>query len=284
MSLGSTPRRLAIVSRVRASAPKTMRRRRIETAMIVALASFATVTSTLAVNAKPTIVLVHGAFAESSSWDGVIADLNDDGYPVVAVANPLRSVAGDAAYVAAVVKAIRGPVILVGHSYAGTVISVAATGAANVKGLVYVDAFAPDVGESSLQLTGKFPGSSLGPTLGTPVNLPGGGQDLYIQPDLYRAQFAADVPGDQARLMAAGQRPIVQAALSEKSTSAAWKSIPSWSIYGAADRNIPPQTLMFMAKRAHARKIVAIPGGSHVVMVSHPREVTALIETAASPR
>jgi pimeloyl-ACP methyl ester carboxylesterase len=234
-----------------------------------------------AADAKPTIVLVHGAFAESASWNGVAADLIKDGYVVVAAANPLRSVAGDAAYVAAVVKSIKGPVILVGHSYGGAVISAAASATPNVKGLVYVSAFAPEPGESSLSLSGKFPGSTLGPALAAPVDLPDGGKDLYIQQDKFPHQFAADVPAGEAGAMAATQRPVTQGALGEPSVTAAWKTIPSWSIYGAADLNIPPAALAFMAQRAHAKKTVVVAGASHVVMVSHPREVADLIEEAA---
>ena len=238
-------------------------------------------TSAQASDPKPTIVLVHGAFADSSSWNGVIAELTRDGYPVVAVANPLRSLAGDAAYVANVVKGVKGPVVLVGHSYAGAVISVAADGAPNVKSLVFVDAFEPELGETSLELTGRYPGSTLGPTLAPPVNLPGGGQDLYVQQDRFPAQFAADLPEAQARVMAAEQRPVTQGALTEGAGAAAWKSIPSWSIYGTADVNIPPAALVFMAERAHARETIAVPGASHMVMLSHPAEVTRLIEDAA---
>jgi pimeloyl-ACP methyl ester carboxylesterase len=193
-----------------------------------------------AAGARATIVLVHGAFAESSSWNGVIADLTRDGYPVVAVANPLRSLAGDAIYVATVVKSVKGPVVLVGHSYAGSIVTVAAADASNVKALVYVDAFEPEVGETSLGLTGKFPGSTLGPALAAPIDLPGGGQDLYVRDDRFAAQFAADIPAAQARLMAAEQRPVTQAALVEPASAAAWHSIQSWSIWGSADRNIRP--------------------------------------------
>ena len=235
-------------------------------------------------NVKPTIVLVHGAFAESASWNGVVANLTRDGYPVIAAANPLRSLAGDAAQVASVVRSVKGPVVLVGHSYAGAVISVAADQQPNVKALVYVSAFAPDVGESSLELTGRLPGSSLGPTLAAPVDLPNGGQDLYIQQDKFPAQFAADIPTSDARLMAAAQRPVTQAALADRASRAAWKTIPSWSIYGTADRNIPPATLASMAERAQARKTVAVAGASHLVMVSHPGEVAALIEEAATAK
>lgn len=233
---------------------------------------------------KPTVVLVHGAFADSSSWNGVIQRLHAKGYTVVAAANELRSVASDATSVNSLVKSIHGPVVLVGHSYGGSVISEAASGLDNVKALVYVAAFAPEVGESAGELAGRFPGSSLGPTLAPPVALANGGKDLYIQQDKFHAQFAADVPAAQASLMAAGQRPITDAALHEASTSAAWKSIPSWFVYGTADLNIPPAAQAFMAERAHSRKTVVVKGASHVVMVSHPAEVAALIEQAAQAK
>lgn len=233
---------------------------------------------------KPTIVLVHGAFADSSSWNGVIEKLHTKGYTVVAAANELRGVAGDAASVNSLVKSIHGPVVLVGHSYGGSVISEAASGLDNVKALVYVAAFAPEVGESAGELAGRFPGSSLGPTLAPPVALPDGGKDLYIEQGKFPAQFAADVPASQAALMATGQRPITDAALHEASTSAAWKTIPSWFVYGTADLNIPPAAQAFMAERAHARKTEVIKGASHVVMVSHPAEVAALIEQAAQAK
>lgn len=234
--------------------------------------------------AKPTVVLVHGAFADSSSWNGVIAILERDGYQVVAAANPLRGVRADADAVADVVKSVEGPVVLVGHSYGGSVISEAAEGRANVKALVYVAAFAPEAGETAIGLTGKFPGSTLGGALSPPVKLTSGGNDLYIQQPRFPAQFAADVPVAQARLMAAGQRPIAEAALSEASTAPAWKSVPSWFIYGSKDKNIPPAALSFMAERAKSRKTVEIKGASHVVMVSHARAVAGLIETAANAR
>lgn len=233
---------------------------------------------------KATVVLVHGAFADSSSWNGVIQRLHAKGYTVVAAANELRSVKSDAAEVASVLRSIHGPVVLVGHSYGGSVISAAASGLDNVKALVYVAAFAPDVGESAGELAGRFPGSSLGPALSPPVALASGGNDLYIQQDKFRAQFAADVPAAQAQLMAVGQRPITDIALHETSTSAAWKTIPSWFVYGSADLNIPPAAQAFMAERAHSRKTVVIKGASHVVMVSHPAEVAALIEQAAQAK
>lgn len=233
--------------------------------------------------AKPTIILVHGAFADSSSWNGVIARLARDGYRVVAAANPLRGVRSDATAVRDLVKSVQGEVVLVGHSYGGSVISEAAQGPGNVKALVFVSAFAPDAGETALGLTGRFPGSTLGGALAPPVPLGPGGADLYIRQERFHRQFAADVPAAQARLMAAGQRPIAEAALGETSSAPAWKSLPSWFIYGDGDRNIPPAAMAFMADRAHARATVVIKGGSHVVMVSKPAAVAQLIERAAAP-
>ena len=231
---------------------------------------------------RPTIVFVHGAFAESSSWDGVVRRLQSKNYRVIAAANPLRGVRSDADAVAAVVDSVKGPVVLVGHSYGGSVISEAALGKINVKALVYVAAFAPEAGETAIGLTGQFPGSTLGPTLDAGVPLAGGGKDLYIKQDLFRDQFAADVPLAAARLMAAAQRPIADAALGEASTAPAWKSIPSYFVYGSADKNIPPAALAFMAERAHSVKTVVVAGGSHVVMVSKPDVVADLIVQAAA--
>lgn len=230
---------------------------------------------------KPTVILVHGAFADSSGWGGVIAQLEKDGYPVIAAANPLRSVAGDAESVASVIRSIPGRVILVGHSYGGIVITEAAKGNPNVKALVYVAGFLPETGESALALSAKFPGSTLGDAL-APVSLPDGGTDLYIQPAKFHAQFAADVPEAQATLMAATQRPVTQAALTDAAGAATWKTLPTYVIYGADDRNIPVATMKFMADRAHARKTVGIEHGSHALMVSHPAEVSSLIEEAAA--
>lgn len=232
---------------------------------------------------KPTIILVHGAFAESSSWDEVVARLGRDGFRVIAAANPLRGVASDGAAISRIVKSIQGPVVLVGHSYGGPVITEAAAGNENVSALVYVAAFAPDVGESSSSLSGKFPGSTLESSL-TTVPLPGGDKDLYIQPEKFHAQFAADVPAAKAALMAISQRPIALSALGEPSRIASWKALPSYAIYGSADRNIPAAVMKFMAQRAGARDTVAIAGASHAVMVSHPAEVAAMIEEAANAK
>ncbi|MDI1296887.1 MAG: alpha/beta hydrolase [bacterium] len=233
---------------------------------------------------RPTIVLVHGAFAESGSWNGVIQQLRTDGYTVVAASNPLRSVRSDAASVASLVKSLGKPVVLVGHSYGGAVITDAAVQASNVRSLVYVGAFAPDTGETSAGLSGMFPGSTLGATLAPPVTLPDGNKDLYIRSDAFPEQFAADIPAPEAALMAATQRPIAEAALNEATVSPAWKSLPSWFIYGSADRNIPAAVQAFMAKRAGSKKTIVVPGASHVVMTSNPGAVAELIEEAATAR
>jgi pimeloyl-ACP methyl ester carboxylesterase len=250
-----------------------------------ALAATALASATaFAQTGKPTIVLVHGAFAESSSWNKVVKILQKDGYPVVAAANPLRSVKGDADYVSNLVASIPTPVVLVGHSYGGSVISEAANGNANVKALVYVAAFAPEAGETALGLSGKFPGSTLGPTLAAPVALTGGGKDLYIQQDKFPKQFASDVSLAEAKLMAATQRPVTEVAVHEASGTPAWKTLPSWFIYGDQDKNIPPQALAFMAERAHSKQTVVVKGASHVVMVSRPEPVAKLIERAAAAK
>ncbi|TFV34032.1 alpha/beta hydrolase [Streptomyces sp. T1317-0309] len=230
----------------------------------------------------PTIVLVHGAFADSSSWNGVVERLQRAGYPVIAAANPLRGLADDAAYVASVLEGVQGPVVLAGHSYGGAVISEAAVGRSQVKALVYIAAFTPDEGESALELSGRFPGSTLGAAL-TPVPfpLPGGGTgtDLYIEPAKFHDQFAADVPEQVTALMAATQRPVAASALEEKANAVAWKTIPSFSLIATEDYNIPPAAQQFMAQRAHARTVEV--KASHAVAVSRPDAVARLIEQAA---
>ncbi|WP_338704215.1 alpha/beta hydrolase (plasmid) [Streptomyces sp. Q6] len=233
-------------------------------------------------HAKPTVVLEHGAFADGSSWNGVISRLKADGYPVVAAANPLRGPASDAAALRSVLDHIKGPKIVVGHSYGGNVISEAATNDSDVKALVYVAAFLPAPGESALELTNKYPGSTLPDTLDPVTYQQTDGStvtDLYIQQDKFRHQFAADVPAKQAALMAAEQRPIAQSALEEKATTAAWKTIPSWDIITTEDLNIPPVVQRYMAKRAHAHTTEV--AASHSVAVSHPRLVADVIERAA---
>jgi pimeloyl-ACP methyl ester carboxylesterase len=231
---------------------------------------------------KATIVLVHGALAGSSSWDGTISKLQADGYTVIAAPDPLRSLKSDSDYVSGIVKNVRGPVVLVGHSYGGSIITNAASGADNVKALVYVAAYAPDAGESAFDLTGKFPGSILPGALATPIALADGAHDLYVQQDKFRAVFAADVPKKQAKVMAATQRPVTDAALKDASGAPAWKNIPSWFVYGSIDKVIPPAAHAFMAQRAGAKEIIVLRGASHVVMISHPSVVANLIEKAAA--
>ncbi|MFI9113726.1 alpha/beta fold hydrolase [Streptomyces venezuelae] len=231
---------------------------------------------------RPTIVLVHGAFADASSWSGTIRRLQHAGYPVLAPANPLRGLAADTAYLRSVLAAVDGPVVLVGHSYGGAVISGAAVGNSRVKALVYIAAFTPDKGESAADLAAKFPGS----TLGDAVNpqsypLPGGGTgtELVIERANFHGQFAADVPVSDAAVMAATQRPVATAALEEKAGAAAWKTIPSWALIATADKNIPPTAERWMARRAgsHITEVDA----SHAVAVSRPAVVTHVILAAA---
>ena len=250
--------------------------------LLSAMATYALPASAASSPTLPTIVLVHGAFAGSSSWNGVVARLLAKGYPVIAAANPLRGVRVDSAYLASILDSIPGPVVLVGHSYGGVIITNAATGKSNVKALVYVAGFATAEGESAGALNGRFPGSTLGPTLAPPTALSDGNKDLYILQAKFHDQFAADVPARDSALMAATQRPVVAAAFDELTGPPAWKSIPSWFIYGSSDKNIPPVLQPFMAGRASAKGIVKVIGASHVVMVSHPDQVTKLIEQAAT--
>ena len=231
---------------------------------------------------NPTIVLVHGAFAESSSWDDVVAPLLDAGHRVVAQACGLRGLASDAAAVSDLVRSIDGPVLLVGHSYGGAVITGVAADAGQVVGLVYVAGFALLPGESCADASALVPGGTLGDTV-TTVALSDGGVDLYIAPDRYHDQFAADLPEEKTRLMAVSQRPATQASLAEPSGDAPlWRSAPSWFVFGDQDRNIPVGAHRIMAERAGARRVLEIAGASHVVGMSHPAETVAMIEEAAA--
>jgi len=233
----------------------------------------------------PTIVLVHGAFAESSSWDGVIDVLLEAGHPVIAAANPLRRPATDAAAVADVVRAVDGPVVLAAHSYGGAVISNVPADAGEIVGLVYVDAFAPAPGESCFALAGKFPGSMLGETTLRPVPRSDGATDLFIVRDRFHELFCADVPAPQSARMAVTQRPATQEGLVEPSGERSlWKDVPSWFMVGEDDRIIPPALQHYMAERAEAHQTVEVPGASHAITVSHPTETAQLIlEAATSP-
>jgi pimeloyl-ACP methyl ester carboxylesterase len=233
---------------------------------------------------KPTIVLVHGAFAESSSWDRVIDPLLDAGHPVIAAANPLHGLASDAAAVADVVRAVDGPVVLAAHSYGGAVITGVPADAGEIVGLVYACAFAPEPGESAFSLAGMFPGSTLGDAL-RPVPRSDGTTDLYITTERFHEQFCADVPAPQAARMAATQRPVTQEALTEPSGDRPlWREVPSRFVIGEDDRNIPAALQHYMAERAGAHRTLEIPGASHAITVSHPGATAELIlEAAAMP-
>jgi pimeloyl-ACP methyl ester carboxylesterase len=233
--------------------------------------------------AKPTIVLVHGANADSSSWSEVILRLQRRGYPVIAFANPLRSLSGDVAALRDLLATVPGPVVLVAHSYGGMIISVAADGNPNVKSLVVVDGHLPLPGETAAELTNKFPGSQFGAALvARPITLPGGGTgtDLYVDPAKYRALFTGPrISEARARMLAAIQRPVAEAALTEPATAAAWRTIPTWNVIGTKDVAIPRVTQLFMARRAGAH-ITEIPA-PHVGMLTFPGPITRVIEAAA---
>ncbi|WP_432985904.1 alpha/beta fold hydrolase [Dactylosporangium sp. CA-233914] len=226
--------------------------------------------------AKPTVVLVHGAWAGTSSWSGEVERLQRAGYPVRAYANPLQGLTGDAAGLSRFLGTIKGPVVLAGHSYGGAVITNAAADAPNVKQLVYVDAAAPAVGETTGRLSGA--GSALG---GDPATLYDTvGSDLYLKEPVFLDAFGPDLPKASARVLWAGQRPAAMAAFTTPSRAAAWQRIPSWYVIGSADRIITPESQAAMAKRAHA-KVRTVPGGSHLTLVSHPGPVTEQILAAA---
>ena len=233
---------------------------------------------------KPTIILVHGAFAESASWNGVIQRLQAKSLQVIAAANPLRSVAGDAAYLRDVIAAVGKPVVLVGHSYGGFVITEAAAGNESVVGLVYVCGFAPDHGESAFALAARFPGSTLGQTTANAYPVSTGGNDLAIRQEIFHRIFAPDVPAAQAALMSATQRPATDAALTAPlaTDSPAWKTTPSWFVFGEKDLIIPAELHRFMAKRANANGTREIAGASHALNVSEPDAVVASILEAVS--
>jgi pimeloyl-ACP methyl ester carboxylesterase len=232
----------------------------------------------------PTIVLVHGAFAESASWDRVIGSLESGGHDVIAAANPLRGLASDAAAVSDLVRTIDGPVVLVAHSYGGAVISNVDADAGEIAGLVYVNGFAPQPGENCFQLAGMFPGSMLGEETARPVSRSDGTTDLYIAADRFHDIFCQDVPAPEAALMAATQRPAAQEALVEPSGERPlWKDVPSWFLIGEEDRIIPPALQRFMADRAGARRTVELAGASHAALVSEPDATARLIVEAAAP-
>jgi pimeloyl-ACP methyl ester carboxylesterase len=226
--------------------------------------------------AKPAIVLVHGAFADASGWAKVILALEKDGYFVTAVQNPLTSLADDVATTKRVVDAQNGPVVLVGHSYGGGVITGAAAGNPNVKGLVYVAAFAPEAGEPLGAYGDRYP-NDLGAAL-----KPDSAGFLYIDRARFHELFAADVPAADARVMAATQKPLNSKVFGESVGTATWKTIPTWYVVAQDDKAINPDLERFYAKRANAKTTEV--KSSHVAFISHPDVVVRVIEQAAGAR
>lgn len=241
-----------------------------------------TTRASFANGSTPTALLVHGAFADASSWAGVIAELQSAGVPVSAPANPLRGLASDSAYIKSIVADIDGPVLLVGHSYGGAIITQVGEQAGNVVGLVYVAAFAPAEGESLLDITGRYPDSLL-PSALRPASFgssdAGPRTELYITTERFAAVFAADVPASVTAVSAVAQRPAAAAAFEEKSAAPAWTTRPSWFVVASADQAIHPDAQRFMAHRAGADTIEV--DGSHAVAVAQPGAVAAHIRSAA---
>jgi pimeloyl-ACP methyl ester carboxylesterase len=239
--------------------------------------------STEAQTTKPTILLVHGAWADSSSWNGVVDLLLRDGYNVRALPNTLRGLEADAAVISTYLKTVFGPVVLVGHSYGGSVISVASANAPNVRALVYVDAFAPEAGESIQEELASAPPPPADFTIAVPFTTPTGGDaDLYVNAKYFGAIFASTESPDVAARLAATQRPLAARCLADKASAAiGWKTIPSWYVLGDADKVIPSDIQKKFATRAKS-KVYHVPGGDHPSMIAHPEVTVAAIEDAAS--
>jgi pimeloyl-ACP methyl ester carboxylesterase len=238
-----------------------------------------------AIGAEPTIVLVGGAWVNASSWKGVAVGLQQSGYTVDVHAVPLRGLASDAAQLSKYLRTIKGPVVLVGHSYSGAVITnIRAT--PSVKALVYINAFAPAKGESVLKLASARPGSAIAGDTGSAFNMrlyPGarhGDADLYVKTGVFVNAFANDLSSKQAAALAATQRPLTLNAINGRSATPAWRTIPSWYLIGTADRIIPPAEQLFMARRAHSN--VAEANTGHLSPISDPNAVTNLILAAAA--
>ncbi|GAA0583259.1 alpha/beta hydrolase [Kribbella sandramycini] len=232
------------------------------------------------------VVLVHGAWADASSWSGVVQPLRDDGFTVRAIANPLRSLSGDAAAVRAFLATLAGPIVLAGHSYGGAVITNAATGLPNVEALVYVNAFAPDAGQAATQLAGPESALSVDPTTifdFVPAALPPTREtELYLKPETVFESFATGLDDDGKALVAATQRAATLGALNEPSGEPAWRTIPSWYLVGTEDRIIPPDAQQAMAKYAGAE--VTEYAAGHVGLITHPGDVVQIIRRAAAGR
>lgn len=232
-------------------------------------------------HANPTVVLVHGAFADSTAWNPVLRILGERGIDAVAVANPLRSLSSDADYVRSVVASVASPVVLVGHSYGGMVITEAAADAPAVAALVYVAAFTPTTGESALDLSNRFTGSTLGEALQS-YPVAGAGTELRIDPAKYHDQFAADIELEDAILLGRTQRPVTEQALTDglRAERPAWESLPTWQVFGDADRNIPVELFRFQVERSHPVAAHEVPGASHAIATSSPAEVAGTVVEA----
>jgi len=230
----------------------------------------------------PTVALVHGAFADASSWDGVIELLQAGGVPVTALANPLRGISIDAAYIASLLRQIPGPVLAIGHSYGCAVLTNAAAKAPNVVGLVYVAGFAPDEGEALQDVEKGSRDSVLSTVLLSRTYPTGRGAETAVEfaidPARFHESFAADLPVAQAAVLAAGQRPVAELAFSEPTTAAAWKTLPSWAVVATGDKAAGADVVRAMAARAGAT--ITELEGSHVIMISQPQAVTDVILTA----
>jgi pimeloyl-ACP methyl ester carboxylesterase len=237
-----------------------------------------------AAKAPLTIVLVHGAFADASTWAGIIERLQTAGHTVLATANPLRGLTADSSYLASLVSQIPGPVLLVGHSYAGCVIGEAAAKLENVVGLVFVSAVLLDAGESQMSILAEFPKSAplFGPSL-RPMHYPLGdeqvGTEFLVDAKMFPEIFAADLESATTAALAVSQRPLAEAASTEKATAAAWKTLPSWAVFGTQDMALGAEALGAMAKRAKST-ITEIDGASHLALVSQPAAVTDVILSA----
>jgi len=227
----------------------------------------------------PTIVLVHGAFGDASSWRRVYDHLARDGHTVLAPSNPLRGLPYDASYTESVIDQLDGPVVLVGHSYGGAVITVAGS-SDKVAGLVYVAGIVPDEGESVNDLQGRFPSLAMGPLV-QPMQLPDGSVEVSIDPTRFPDVFAADLPADDAAFRAISQRSVAATAFDDAAAAAAWREKPSWAVFGTGDLPVAPQLHRFSYDRAGS-KVTEVDGASHLVMLSQPEIVAGVIREAVT--
>src|SRR6516165_7530264 len=229
--------------------------------------------------ASPTVVLIHGAFGDASSWRGVFDRLVGDGHTVLAPPNPLRGIPYDASFTASVIDQLDGPVVLVGHSYGGAVITVAGS-SDKVAGLVYVAGVVPDEGEAVNDLQGRFPSLAMGPLV-RPAELSDGSVEISIDPARFPDVFGADLPVDDAAFRAISQRPVAATAFDDPATAAAWRTKPSWAVFGTGDLPVAPELHRFSYKRAGST-VTEVEGASHFLMRSQPDIVASVIRDAVT--